>query len=50
MGLNIQSSTMGYDSVGLQKLINDIKIDIIPAMASSIRNSKTNVRDTINSV
>ena len=50
MGLNIQSSTMGYDTVGLQDLIKNIKIDIIPAMATSIRNSKNDVRDTINSV
>ena len=50
MSLRIQGSSVGYDTVGLQDLINDIKIDIIPNIASSIRNSKENVKESINSV
>lgn len=50
MGLSILNSSVGYDTIGLQDLIKDIKIDIIPNVVTSIRNQKNSVRDSINSV
>ena len=50
MSLNISGATSGYDVSGMQSLINEVKITIIPAVAKSIRDSVQSTRETISSV
>lgn len=50
MSLGISGATSGYDVNGMQSLINEIKVTIIPQVASSIRSSVTTTRETIDAV
>ena len=50
MTLQISGSTIGYDVNGMQKLINDINVDVIPVACKTIRNESQKVRTTLDTV
>ena len=50
MGFGIESATVGYDVSGMQSLINDINVDVIPTTTSTIRQQVNNCRQAIDEV
>lgn len=50
MGFGIESATVGYDVNGMQELINEINVEVIPTTTGTIRTKANETRTAIDEV